>query len=219
MDCGIPFCNTGCPLGNLIPDWNDHVYRGRLAPPRIESLHSTNNFPEVTGRVCPAPCEASCVLNINDDPVSIKLIEHSIVDQRVRQNGSSTPRAAAAAHGQEGRRRRLRPRRARRRAAARRAGHSVTVLERRRSHRRASSRYGIPDFKMEKHMVDRRVEQMRAEGVEFRTGVDVGIDVTAEELARGLRRGRAWRIGSRKPRDLAGAGARARRASTSRWIS
>jgi glutamate synthase (NADPH/NADH) small chain len=198
MDCGVPFCNTGCPLGNLIPDWNDHVYRGDLNA-ALDSLHATNNFPEVTGRVCPAPCEASCVLNINDDPVSIKLIERAIIDiawenKRVlprpaqRSTGKSV---AVVGSGPAGL------------AAAQqlaRAGHSVTVFE--RSDRIGGLlTYGIPDFKMEKHLVHRRVEQMKAEGVQFRTSVDIGIDMSARELKQNYD-AVCLAGGSRKPRDL-----------------
>ncbi len=198
MDCGVPFCNTGCPLGNLIPDWNDHVYRGDVRA-AIESLHATNNFPEVTGRICPAPCEASCVLNINDDPVSIKLIEHAIVDEAWAK-GLITPRpaqrktgktVAVVGSGPAGL------------AAAQqlaRAGHSVTVLER-ADRLGGLLTYGIPDFKMEKHLVHRRVEQMRAEGVEFKTSVNVGVDVTAEDLKKNYD-AVCLAGGSRKPRDL-----------------
>jgi glutamate synthase (NADPH/NADH) small chain len=198
MDCGVPFCNTGCPLGNLIPDWNDHVYRGDMNA-ALDSLHATNNFPEVTGRVCPAPCEASCVLNINDDPVSIKLIERAIIDtgwesKKVlprpaqRSTGKSV---AVVGSGPAGL------------AAAQqlaRAGHAVTVFE--RSDRIGGLlTYGIPDFKMEKHLVHRRVEQMKAEGVQFRTGVDIGIDMSARELKQNYD-AVCLAGGARKPRDL-----------------
>jgi glutamate synthase (NADPH/NADH) small chain len=198
MDCGVPFCNTGCPLGNLIPDWNDHVYRGDFAA-ALDSLHSTNNFPEVTGRICPAPCEASCVLNINDDPVSIKLIERSIIDagwanKRIlpkpaqRSTGKSV---AVVGSGPAGL------------AAAQqlaRAGHSVTVFER-ADRLGGLLTYGIPDFKMEKHLVHRRVEQMRGEGVTFRTSVNVGVDMTVRELRQNFD-AVCLAGGARKPRDL-----------------
>src|SRR6187397_4679 len=172
MDCGIPFCHQGCPLGNLIPDWNDLIYRGRWRA-AIDRLHSTNNFPEFTGRICPAPCEESCVLNINDDPVTIKLIEHSIIDQAwargfVKPEPPSRhtgKKVAIVGSGPAGL------------ACAQqlaRAGHEVAVLE--RSDRIGGLlRYGIPDFKMEKHHIDRRMEQMTAEGVTFRPSVDVGV--------------------------------------------
>lgn len=198
MDCGIPFCNTGCPLGNLIPDWNDAVYRGDWAE-ASEALHATNNFPEFTGRVCPAPCEASCVLNINDDAVSIKLIEKAIGDQAFA-DGPLAPqvpvvktgkRVAIIGSGPAGL------------AAAQqlaRAGHEVTLFER-DDRVGGLLAYGIPDFKLEKHLIQRRVEQMRAEGVEFRTGVNVGVDITADQLLAEFD-ALCLCIGSRVPRDL-----------------
>jgi glutamate synthase (NADPH/NADH) small chain len=198
MDCGIPFCNTGCPLGNLIPDWNDHVYR--TDPQRaIEALHATNNFPEFTGRVCPAPCEAACVLGINDDPVSIKLIERSIAD-RAFEDGLIKPqpprqrtgkKVAVVGSGPAGM------------AAAQqlnRAGHTVTLFER-DDRIGGLLTYGIPDFKMEKSLVERRVQQMTAEGVLFRTSVDVGRAFSADQL-RSEFDAVVICIGSRKPRDL-----------------
>jgi glutamate synthase (NADPH/NADH) small chain len=198
MDCGIPFCNTGCPLGNLIPDWNDHVYR--TDPQRaIEALHATNNFPEFTGRVCPAPCEAACVLGINDDPVSIKLIERSIAD-RAFADGLVKPqppkqrtgkKVAVVGSGPAGM------------AAAQqlnRAGHTVTLFER-DDRIGGLLTYGIPDFKMEKSLVERRVQQMTAEGVIFRTSVDVGREFSADQL-RSEFDAVVICIGSRKPRDL-----------------
>jgi glutamate synthase (NADPH/NADH) small chain len=198
MDCGIPFCNTGCPLGNLIPDWNDHVYKNQpdLA---IEALHATNNFPEMTGRVCPAPCEAACVLGINDDPVSIKLIERTIADRAfseklvspVLPKIRSGKKVAVIGSGPAGL------------AAAQqlnRAGHSVTLYER-DDRIGGLLTYGIPDFKMEKDIVDRRVKQMTEEGVVFKAGVDVGRAVTGEELRANFD-AVVLAIGSRKPRDL-----------------
>jgi glutamate synthase (NADPH/NADH) small chain len=182
MDCGIPFCHGGCPLGNLIPDWNELVHAGRWEE-AIASLHSTNNFPEVTGRVCPAPCEASCVLNLENSPVTIKSIERAIAD-RAFEEGWVRPLPAAArtgwrvvvvGSGPAGL------------AAAQqlaRRGHEVTVLE--KSDRIGGLlRYGIPDFKLSKAIVDRRVEQMRAEGVVFRTRVQAGVDVSGDALRAG----------------------------------
>src|SRR6266571_2226047 len=179
MDCGIPFCHTGCPVNNMIPDWNNLVYREQWQA-ALESLHSTNNFPEFTGRICPAPCEASCTLNIDDNPVTIKTIECAIVD-RGWDEGWITPqtptrrtgkRVAVVGSGPAGM------------ACAQqlaRAGHAVTLFE--KSDRIGGLlRYGIPDFKMEKQLIDRRVAQMAAEGVEFRTSVEVGVDVAVDAL-------------------------------------
>jgi glutamate synthase (NADPH/NADH) small chain len=171
MDCGIPFCQTGCPINNIIPDWNDLVYRGNYAE-ALDTLHSTNNFPEFTGRVCPAPCEAACTLNINNDAVGIKSIEHFIIDKgweegwvKPQINPIKTgKKVAIVGSGPAGL------------AAAQqlaRAGHAVTVFE--KSDRIGGLlRYGIPDFKMEKSHIDRRIAQMEAEGVTFRTQVMVG---------------------------------------------
>ncbi len=179
MDCGIPFCHNGCPLGNLIPEWNDLTYRDDWRS-AIERLHATNNFPEFTGRLCPAPCEAACVLGINDDPVTIKQVEVSIIDTAFQEgwvspilpSRSTGKQVAVVGSGPAGL------------AAAQqltRAGHMVVVFER-ADRIGGLMRYGIPEFKMEKHVLDRRLEQMRAEGTEFQVGVEVGVDITAEEL-------------------------------------
>ncbi|ANW62289.1 glutamate synthase [Mycobacterium sp. djl-10] len=179
MDCGIPFCHNGCPLGNLIPEWNDLVFRNRWRE-AIERLHATNNFPEFTGRLCPAPCEASCVLGINQDAVTIKQVEVEIIDNAFAE-GWVVPlppetltgkKVAVVGSGPAGL------------AAAQqltRAGHQVTVFER-ADRIGGLLRYGIPEFKMEKRHIDRRLEQMEAEGTEFRAGVNVGVDVTVEQL-------------------------------------
>jgi glutamate synthase (NADPH) small chain len=179
MDCGVPFCHTGCPVNNTIPDWNNLVYRDQWQA-ALTALHSTNNFPEFTGRICPAPCEAACTLNIDDNPVTIKTIECAIVD-RGWQEGWIVPlipetrsgrRVAVVGSGPAGM------------ACAQqlaRVGHDVSLFE--KSDRIGGLvRYGIPDFKMDKMMIDRRMAQMAAEGVEFRTGIDVGADVTVAEL-------------------------------------
>jgi glutamate synthase (NADPH/NADH) small chain len=179
MDCGIPFCHQGCPLGNLIPDWNDLVYRDQWME-AIHRLHATNNFPEFTGTLCPAPCEGACVLGINDDPVTIKAVELSIID-RAWENGWIKPviaekktgkKIAIVGSGPAGL------------AAAQqlcRAGHDVTVFER-ADRIGGLLRYGIPEFKMEKRVLDRRLEQMRAEGVVFKTNCHVGINISVDEL-------------------------------------
>jgi glutamate synthase (NADPH/NADH) small chain len=171
MDCGTPFCNNGCPVNNIIPDFNDLVYQGDWHR-AIEVLHSTNNFPEFTGRICPAPCEAACTLNINDDPVGIKSIEHAIID-RAWAEGWVQPEPAAHKTGKKVAIVGSGPAGLAAAQQLARAGHAVTVFE--KSDRVGGLlRYGIPDFKLEKSHVDRRVQQMQAEGVEFRTGVVVG---------------------------------------------
>jgi glutamate synthase (NADPH/NADH) small chain len=203
MDCGIPFCQSGCPVNNIIPDWNDLVYRHEWRQ-ALDVLHSTNNFPEFTGRVCPAPCEAACTLNINNDPVGIKSIEHFIID-RGWEEGWVVPqpsplktrkRVAVIGSGPAGM------------ACAQqlaRAGHDVVLFE--KSDRIGGLlRYGIPDFKLEKQHIDRRVEQMRAEGVDFRTGVHVGGKANGHSMpVRDLLESfdaAAITAGSEHPRDL-----------------
>jgi glutamate synthase (NADPH/NADH) small chain len=198
MDCGIPFCNDGCPLGNLIPDWNDLVYRDHWKD-ALDALHKTNNFPEFTGRICPAPCEAACVLGINEKPVAIKLSEVGIIDRGFAEGWvvpeppetrtgktvaviGSGPAGLAAA------------------AQLNKAGHTVTVFER---DERVGGllTFGIPDFKLEKHVVERRVNIMAEEGVVFKTSVNVGKDITAEQL-KGEYDAVVLAIGSTAPRNL-----------------
>ena len=171
MDCGTPFCNSGCPVNNIIPDFNDLVYRGDWQN-AITVLHSTNNFPEFTGRICPAPCEAACTLNVNDDAVGIKSIEHAIID-RAWAEGWVTPQPAAASTGKKVAVVGSGPAGLAAAQQLARAGHDVTVFEK-NSRIGGLLRYGIPDFKMEKSHIDRRITQMQAEGVVFRTGVLVG---------------------------------------------
>ena len=171
MDCGIPFCNNGCPVNNIIPDWNDLVYRGHWRE-AIEVLHSTNNFPEFTGRICPAPCEAACTLNINTDAVGIKSIEHAIID-KAWEEGWVVPQPAEVKTGKKVAVVGSGPAGLAAAQQLARAGHDVTVFEK-NDRIGGLLRYGIPDFKMEKSLIDRRVEQLQAEGVAFRTGVLVG---------------------------------------------
>jgi glutamate synthase (NADPH/NADH) small chain len=179
MDCGIPFCMSGCPVNNIIPDWNDLVYKQDWKR-ALDVLHSTNNFPEVTGRVCPAPCEAACTLNINNDPVGIKSIEHAISD-RGWESGWVVPRPAERKTGKRVAVIGSGPAGLACAQQLARAGHDVVVLE--KSDRIGGlMRYGIPDFKMEKGMIDRRMEQMRAEGVEFRVGQNVGGNLPARQV-------------------------------------
>jgi glutamate synthase (NADPH/NADH) small chain len=179
MDCGIPFCHKGCPLGNLIPDWNDFVYKGQWER-ALAALHTTNNFPEFTGRICPAPCEASCVLSINQDPVTIEYIEKAIAD-RGWQEGWIKPQPPAVRTGKTVAVIGSGPSGLAAAQQLNRAGHSVTVFER-DNYVGGLLRLGIPDFKLEKQVVERRVQQMRDEGIEFRTGVYVGRNYSVEEL-------------------------------------
>jgi glutamate synthase (NADPH/NADH) small chain len=179
MDCGIPFCHQGCPLGNLIPEWNDLVYRDGWRD-AIERLHATNNFPEFTGRLCPAPCETACVLGINSDPVTIKRVEVEIID-RAWAEGWVKPQPPAVRTGKKVAVVGSGPAGLAAAQQLTRAGHDVAVYER-ADRIGGLLRYGIPEFKMEKRHVDRRIGQMRAEGTEFRTGVNVGVDITADEL-------------------------------------
>ncbi len=171
MDCGIPFCHSGCPVNNIIPDWNDLVYKGQWRQ-ALDVLHSTNNFPEFTGRVCPAPCESACTLNINNDPVGIKSIEHFIIDKGW-DNGWVVPQPAASKTGKSVAIVGSGPAGLAAAQQLARAGHAVTVFEK-NDRIGGLLRYGIPDFKMEKHLIDRRMAQMAAEGVSFHAGVLVG---------------------------------------------
>jgi glutamate synthase (NADPH/NADH) small chain len=198
MDCGIPFCQNGCPVNNIIPDWNDLVFKGRWQA-ALETLHQTNNFPEFTGRVCPAPCEAACTLNINDAPVGIKSIEHAVIDkgwemgwvvaQPARHKTGKS--VAVVGSGPAGL------------ACAQqlaRVGHAVTVFEK-NSRIGGLLRYGIPDFKLEKTHIDRRIAQMVEEGVTFKAGVAIGSDIAASELVEQFD-AVVLAGGSETPRDL-----------------
>jgi glutamate synthase (NADPH/NADH) small chain len=179
MDCGIPFCHQGCPVNNLIPDWNNLVYRDQWRA-AIDTLHSTNNFPEFTGRICPAPCETSCTLNIQDNPVTIKTIECQIVD-RAWEEGWIQPLAPAKKTGKTVAVVGSGPAGLSCAQQLARAGHSVTLFEK-NDRIGGLLRYGIPDFKMEKHPIDRRMRQMEAEGVVFRPGVEVGAGISVQQL-------------------------------------
>ncbi|MBM3736074.1 MAG: glutamate synthase subunit beta [Acidobacteria bacterium] len=198
MDCGVPFCHTGCPLNNMIPDWNDLVYRDRWRE-AIRQLHATNNFPEFTGRICPAPCEAACVLGINEPPVTIKVIERSIIDHAWTEGWikpeppavRTGKKVAVIGSGPAGM------------AAAQqlnRAGHWVTLFEK-TDRIGGLLRYGIPDFKMEKHHIDRRVRQMADEGVIFRANVHAGVTIEGEQLRREFD-AIVITTGAEQPRDL-----------------
>src|SRR5689334_22520862 len=179
MDCGIPFCHQGCPVNNLIPDWNNLVYRDQWRS-ALETLHSTNNFPEFTGRICPAPCEAACTLNIEDNPVTIKTIECEIVD-RGWEEGWIHPYLAPAQTGKRVAVIGSGPAGLACSQQLARAGHGVTLFEK-NDRIGGLLRYGIPDFKMEKRHIDRRMRQMEAEGVEFRAGVEVGVTISVRSL-------------------------------------
>src|SRR6202162_1699862 len=198
MDCGVPFCHTGCPLNNIIPDWNDLVYRDRWHE-AVRVLHATNNFPEFTGRICPAPCEAACVLGINEPPVTIKVIEKTIIEHAfregwiqpeppLRRTGKSVAVVGSGPAGLAGAQQ------------LNRAGHSVTVFEK-ADRIGGLLRYGIPEFKMEKWVLDRRLDQMIAEGVQFRTGVHVGEAIPGEELREDFN-AILLSGGAEQPRDL-----------------
>ena len=199
MDCGIPFCHKGCPLGNIIPDWNDLIYRGRWKP-AIDRLHATNNFPEFTGRVCPAPCEEACVLNINDDPVTIKQIEKQTIDHALKA-GWVVPQPPATRSGKTVAVIGSGPAGLACAQQLARAGHLVTVFER-DDRIGGLLRYGIPDFKMEKHLIDFRMAQMEAEGVTFTTGIAIADATAAERLAKDFD-AVVLAAGATKPRDLA----------------
>ena len=198
MNCGIPYCHNGCPVNNQIPDWNDLVYLDKWEE-ASRNLHSTNNFPEFTGRVCPAPCEESCTLNLEDVPVTIKTIECAIVD-RAWQNGWLKPEIASRKSGKKVAIVGAGPAGMAAAQQLARAGHHVEVFEK-NAKPGGLLRYGIPDFKMEKQLIDRRVEQMEAEGVVFNTGVHIGVDRKIEELT-GAFDAVLLAGGSEKPRDL-----------------
>ena len=198
MDCGVPFCHQGCPVNNMIPDWNDLVYRGRWRE-ALDVLHSTNNFPEFTGRICPAPCEAACTLNLTDSPVAIKTIEHAVVERAFAEGWVAVEAptfctgksVAVVGSGPAGL------------AAAQqlvRAGHKVVLFEK-NAQAGGLLRYGIPDFKLDKSVIDRRLTQLRAEGVEIRTNVHVGVTLPVADLLAGFD-AVVLSGGSERPRDL-----------------
>lgn len=198
MDCGVPFCHTGCPLGNIIPDWNDLVFRGNWQE-AINRLHATNNFPEFTGRLCPAPCEEACVLGINEPPVTIEQIEKEIIENAFA-NGWVVPEPPAKRTGKKVAVIGSGPAGLAAAQQLNRAGHTVTVFER-EDRIGGLLRYGIPDFKMEKWVIDRRLKIMEAEGITFKTGVHVGKNVTADQLKKDFD-SVVICIGSTRPRDL-----------------
>ena len=179
MDCGIPFCNKGCPVNNIIPDWNDLVYRGDWKQ-AIEVLHSTNNFPEVTGRICPAPCEAACTLNINNDAVGIKSIEHAIID-KAGENGWVVPQKAAKKTGKKIAVVGSGPAGLAAAQQLARSGQAVTVFEK-NSRIGGLMRYGIPDFKLDKRLIDWRMAQLAAEGVKFQTSTFIGKELPGKGI-------------------------------------
>ncbi len=198
MDCGVPFCHTGCPVNNIIPDWNDLVYRDRWEE-AIRMLHATNNFPEFTGRICPAPCETACVLGITSPPVSIKVVERTIVEEAWAR-GYVKPEPPAHRTGKKVAIIGSGPAGLAAAQQLNRAGHTVTVFEK-NAKPGGLLRYGIPDFKLEKWVIDRRLEQMEAEGVKFRTNVSVGAEITGDWL-RSEFDAILLAMGSEHPRDL-----------------
>jgi glutamate synthase (NADPH/NADH) small chain len=198
MECGVPFCHSGCPLGNLIPDWNDLVYKDRWRD-AIDALHATNNFPEFTGRICPAPCESACVLDINDDAVTIKQIEQAIID-RAWEEGWVVPRVPPVRSGRTVAVVGSGPAGLAAAAELNQFGHHVTLFER-NDRIGGLLRYGVPDFKLEKWIVQRRVDLLAEEGVVYQAGVDVGVDITGDELRERFD-AVVIAIGSTVPRDL-----------------
>jgi glutamate synthase (NADPH/NADH) small chain len=198
MDCGIPFCHQGCPINNIIPEWNDLVYHGEWQH-ALEVLHSTNNFPEFTGRICPAPCEAACTLNLQDQPVTIKSIECAIID-KAWEMGWIKPQIPAQRSGKKVAVIGSGPSGLACAQQLARAGHEVVVYEK-NDRIGGLMRYGIPDFKMEKHLIDRRISQMQAEGVRFRPNSFIGKDISAQKILKDYD-AVVLAIGSEKPRDL-----------------